>query len=92
MSVLLICLRFSLVWLSAYQFAASVLVTSKKSNYEFIATQTVVDCFRILLYNFLRRLKKAMEVLKWDYITRCDNSRGTAALCVNVSQHSRYDS
>jgi hypothetical protein len=86
MSGLLICLHFSIVWLSAHQFSASVLVTSKKSNCEFIATQTVVDCFRILLYNFLWRLKEVMEVLEWDYITRSDNSRGTAASCVNVSE------
>ena len=37
MSGLLICLLFSFVWLSADQFAASVPLTSKKSNYEFIA-------------------------------------------------------
>lgn len=65
-------------------------MTSKKSNYEFIATQTVVDCFRIFLYNFLRRLKKVMDVLKWDYITRWDNSRGTAVFFVKARESAFY--
>ena len=44
-------------------------MTSKKSNYEFNAT-ACRDSWEILFYNFLRSLKKTVEVLKLDYFTR----------------------